>query len=96
MQNKCYQAIKTLRRNEKILITRLDKGSGVVILNKSNYVTKMENILNDASKFECLDPAATADKTATIETKFQNRLRELLHSEQLPGQVYDEIRPTGS
>ena len=96
MQNKCYQAIKSLRRNEKTLITRPDKGSGVVILNKSNYVTKMGNILNDASKFECLGPAATADKTATIDTKLQNRLRELLNSEQLPKQVYDEVRPAGS
>ena len=92
MQNECYQSIKSLRRNEKILITRPDKGSGVVILNKSDYVTKMGNILNDASKFECLGPAATADRTATIETKLQNRLRELLNSEQLPKQVYDEVR----
>ena len=96
MQSECYQAIKSLRRNEKTLITRPDKGSGVVILNKSNYVTKMGNILNDASKFECLGPAATADKTATIETKLQNRLREFLNSEQLPKQVYDEVRPAGS
>ena len=96
MQNECYQAIKSLRRNEKILITRFDKGSGVVILNKNDYVTKMGNILNGASKFECLSPAATADRTATIDTKLQNRLRELLHSEQLPKQVYDEARPTGS
>ena len=56
----------------------------------------MENILNDASKFECLGPAATADRTSTIETKLQNRLRELLNSEQLPKQVHDEVRPTGS
>ena len=95
MQSECYQAIKSLRRNEKILITRPDKGSGVVILNKNDYVTKMGNILNDASKFECLGPAATADRTSTIETKLQNRLRELLNSEQLPKQVYDEVRPTG-
>ena len=96
MQNECYQAIKSLRRNKKIFITRPDKGSGVVILNKNDCVTIMENILNDASKFECLGPAATADRTFTIETKLQNRLRELLNSEQLPKQVYDEVRPTGS
>ena len=72
MQNECYQAIKSLRRNEKILITRRDKGSGVVVLNKNDYVTKMGNILNDASKFKCLGPAATADRTATTATKLQN------------------------
>ena len=56
----------------------------------------MENILNDISKVNCLGPAATADRTATIETKLQNRLRELLNSEQLPKQVYDEVRPRSS
>ena len=96
MQNECYQVIKSLRRNEKILITPPDKGSGVVILNKSDYVTKLGNILKDASKFECRGPAATADRTATINKLLQNRLRELLNSEQLPKQAYDEVRPTGS
>ena len=94
MQNECYQAIKCLHRNEKILITRPDKESGIVILNKSDYVTKMLSILNDASKFECLGQAATTDRTATIETKLQNRLRELLNSGELPKQDYDEERPT--
>ena len=57
----------------------------------------MGNIINDASKFECLGPTPTADRTATIETKLQNRLLEVLNSEQLPKQVYDEVHPnTGS
>ena len=71
MQNECHQAIKSLRRNEKILITWPDKGSGVVILNKSDYATKMGNILNDASKFECLGPATTADRTAMYRQNFR-------------------------
>ena len=87
---------KLAKKQKKILTTRSDKGSGVVILNKSENATKMGNIRKDASKFECLGPAATADRTATIQTKLQDRLRELPNSEQLTKQVYDEIRPTGS
>ena len=34
MDNSCLQAIKSLRSNKAILITKPDKGSGVVILNK--------------------------------------------------------------
>ena len=96
MQNKCYQAIKSLFRNEKIRITQPNKGTGAVILNKRDYVTKMGNILNDALKFECHGPASMADRTATIETKLQNRLCELLNSEQLLKQMYGEVRPTNS
>ena len=74
-------------------MARPDKGSGAVNLIESDYVAKLANILNHASKFNCLGPAATADETATSETKLQNRLRELLNSEQLPEQVYDQVRP---
>ena len=65
-------------------------------MNKSDYVTKMGSILNEESKFECFGPATTTDRTATIETKLQNQLRELLNSEQLPKRANDEVRPMGS
>ena len=54
----CFQAIKSLRSNNKILITIPDKGAGVVILNKHDYVLKMDMVLHDVSKFENLGPAS--------------------------------------
>ena len=36
----CLQAIKSLRFNKHILITKPDKGSGVVIFNRSEYDKK--------------------------------------------------------
>ena len=46
------QAITTLRQNKSIIVCKPDKGNGVVLLNKSDYVKKMENILLDKSKFK--------------------------------------------
>ena len=37
----CLQAIKSLRSNKHILITKPDKSSGVVILNRSKYDKKL-------------------------------------------------------
>ena len=51
MTKECFQAIKSLRTNEEILITKPDKGAGVVILNKNDYSNKMKTILNDTTKF---------------------------------------------
>ena len=51
MHKELFQAIKSLRCNEQILITKPDKGSGVVILNKSDYIKKMGSILEDKTKF---------------------------------------------
>ena len=49
------QGITNLRQNKFITVCKLDKGNGVVLLNKSDYVKKMENILLDKSKFKNLN-----------------------------------------
>ena len=79
MHRECFDAIKSLRSNDKIIITKPDKGSGVVILNKSDYISKMNSILNVASKFQQIGPADTNNNTAKIEAKIQRRLLQLLN-----------------
>ena len=51
MHKEHFQAIKSLRYCEKILITKPDKGSLVVNLNKSYYIKNMGCILDDKSMF---------------------------------------------
>ena len=68
----------------------------MVILNKKDYIQKMENILLDKEKFEKLGDVETQDKTAKLERKLQKRLYELVNSKVLTNEVYDRIRPTGS
>ena len=60
MHRECFEAIKSLRLNSDIMITKPDKGSGVVILNKTDYLTKMSSILNDSSKFQNIGPRDVA------------------------------------
>ena len=96
MDNSCLQAIKSLRSNKAILITKPDKGYGVVILNKSDYVNKMECILSDTSKFKFLGPVSEFDKTEKNEAKLQRHLLKLVKADELPQNVYQVIRPTGS
>ena len=59
MHRECFDAIKSLRSNDKIIITKPDKSSGVVILNKSDHITKTNLTLNDAGKFQPIDPSET-------------------------------------
>ena len=63
--------------NEDIIITKPDKGSGVVILNKNEYNDKTMTIVNDTTKFLDLGPATRNDNTAKIETQVQRRLLQL-------------------
>ena len=45
-------AIKQLKRRDDIVITKPDKGSGVVVMDKSEYIHLLsEASVNDTSKF---------------------------------------------
>ena len=65
MHKECFRAINRLRKNDYIIVIKPDKGSGVVLLNKSDYVDKMNEILDDQSKFKDLfrSPAVTTQPT---------------------------------
>ena len=96
MHKEHFQAIKFLRSNKQILITQPDKGSGVVILNKSDYIQKMGYILDDKTKFFNTGSVDQHDNTAKTEQKLQKRLLDLVNQKILTRDIYDRIRPTGS
>ena len=96
MTKECFQAINSLRSNDDIYMTKPDKGSGVVILNKNDYNRKMGMILNDTTKFLNLGPVDSNDNTAKIESRIQRRLLRLKKDNLISQNVYDAIRPTGS
>ena len=96
MHKECFRAINWLRKNDDIIITKPDKGSGVVLLNKSDYVDKMNDILNDQSKFKRLGTVSSNDNTASIVSRLQKRLLDLVKADLMPKWIYDAIRPTGS
>ena len=43
---------ETLKKNKDIVITKADKGNGVVILDRKLYNNAIEEIISDTSKFE--------------------------------------------
>ncbi|MEC8569013.1 MAG: reverse transcriptase domain-containing protein, partial [Pseudomonadota bacterium] len=96
MRKECYGAFKTLRNNKSIVITKPDKGSGVVVLDRNDYTSKMNDILCDGSKFKSLGPVNEFDFTAKVEKAFQRRMLRLLKDKSITLSTYNEIRPTGS
>ena len=77
MHKEHFQAIKSLRCNEQILITKPDKGSGVAILNKNDYIKKICSILDDKTKFLNMGGVHLHDNTAKHKQKLQKRLLDL-------------------
>ena len=64
--------IQNLYKNDRIVVLRQDKGRGVVILNKTDYISKCESFLN-GPEFEKLDN----DPTSSFRTQVQNKLRKM-------------------
>ena len=85
------RATRSLRCIENIHVTKPDKGSGVVKMNKCDYNLKMYFILQDNSKFENLGPFSEFDNTARIEALIQRRLLQLKKEGLLPSKIYSRI-----
>ena len=88
--------IRSLRQNKEIVITRPDKGNGVVILKLSDYVQKMNAILCDESKFQRLGSVETHDSTLQQERALQAFLLRAHKDGHIAKETYDRIRPVGS
>ena len=81
-----------LKKDKSIIVTRPDKGRGIVILNKVDYLSKIHIILNDSSKFKCL----WQDPTISRETKLRNLLNRLLNEGNISEEFCKVAKPTGS
>ena len=74
MHKEHFKAMKSLRCNQHILSTKPDKGSGVDILNKSDYIKKMGSNRDDKAKFLNMGGVDLHYNTDKNEQKLQKRL----------------------
>ena len=86
------QILANLAQDSSILITRPDKGRGVVVLDRSDYIEKLENILSDKTKFKLLEK----DPTISRENALTVLLRQIKSEDYLTKQEYQFIKPVGS
>ena len=70
-------AAKKLKNNEDLVIRKADKTSIYVLLNKNDYLTKIDNILDDTTKFKKIG----RDPTSELKVK-ANKLIDALNAAQ--------------
>ncbi|CAF1489635.1 unnamed protein product [Rotaria sordida] len=58
---KTFDTLRSLAKNKSIIITRPDKGRGMVIMDRADYVQKMNAILDDRSAFTLINHDPTLD-----------------------------------
>ena len=93
------QALKELRSNKSIIIHKADKGNAVVVIDRSDYIQKMNTIIGDHSKFR---PAVIKNgKTIfhairSLEDRIIDFLRMLLKKELISDVDYSKLYPSGT
>ena len=66
-------ALQSLRDDSSIVISKPDKGNGVVIMNKSDYQAKMLHILDDKTKFSRVKSDNNLSNLSRFQKTEQNR-----------------------
>ena len=87
-----HRVLRNLRKNKDIVITKPDKGNGIVILDRKLYNNAIEEIISDTSKFEKLNE----DPTLKREASLQRFLRKLKQKNFFNEIEYDKLYPSGS
>ena len=80
------------------MIQKADKGNATVILDKISYISAIEEILNDHTKFSNLDiPAGKEINYITrLEKRITSDLKLLKDKEIIDKATYKNIKPVGS
>ena len=92
---KLYEALKNLKADKSIFITRPDKGRGTVILDRAEYIEKVESILKDKTKFKEIleDPFKLITK---LEDRLARLLRTLLKLNTISKDTFNRLFSSGA
>ena len=90
------QALKGLANNKDLVITKPDKGNGVVLMDRTDYVSKIMGILSDPTKFQANPMLDLYKPTLNLENEVTALLKELLNKNIINIRQYTAVRPSGS
>ena len=91
-------ALNELLNNKNIIIQKSDKGNSVVVINKSDYLEKVELILSDESKFGKLnvDPDIYLNVIIVQQNKISTFLKKVKAKGSIDAILYKKLQPVGS
>ena len=96
MNKECADTARSLMNNKSIIISRPDKGGGIVIMDRSDYVHRMLTILSDDTKFIKRGASVKCDRTLVIERDIRKVLNRLEEKKIITKESHQFMHPTGS
>ena len=92
-----HKALSSLSKDDSIRVCSFDKGTGVCVLDKSDYFSKLDVIVNDTSKFERVVTTRSNAKHPVL--KRQEGVREAINTllkKHVTTDQYNKLMPKGS
>ena len=83
------EALLSIREDKSLIVCKPDKGNGVVLMYKTDYMQKMNAILLDSKRLTLVK----SKKNVRNLEKFQNCLNRLKRGKHLDKDIYERIRP---
>ena len=91
------QIMKELGKDQNIVICSPDKGKGVVILDKVDYIAKMNDIISDTSKFvKVIVTSSTFSIIIKIEDKINRFLSKIKKLNIISAEQYNDLFASGT
>ena len=92
-----YDALKKLSSNEDIIIHKSDKGNSVVIVNREDYLKRMQELVDDTSKFEKVTVKHRKEYNFMVKEKKEvdSLLNELLAKNAITEDQREKLSPNG-
>ena len=87
-----WKALTDLRKDDSIIITKPDKGNGVVIISRLDYLNKMKHLISDTTKFKELQHNPTKSREESLSTY----LRKLRKDRIIDDATFYKVLPSGS
>lgn len=82
------EALKKLQKDDTIVIKKADKGSTVVIMNRTDYIAEVERQLGDTKFYEKLDK--------NPQEQFRKDINEVLRDVKVSESTRENLSPSGS
>ena len=97
MSNPEFQALKKLSSNEGIVIHKSDKGNSVVIVNRDDYIKRLQDMVDDESKFEKLNVTPGKEYNFMVKEKslVDTLLSQLLKKKCIDDNLRSKLSPDG-
>ena len=87
-----FTAIKQLKADKERIILTADKGIALVVMDRSDYIRKANELLQDPSTYKTIP----SDPTNKLKNKLINKLKKIKNVTSMDDNTYRRMHPTGA